>query len=142
MTTTTRRRGQVPQPAAAPPQDKEAEAAAKKAEREQAEQEWRDLINAATGATGKFEAASDQIKRAIELELALAAARKDVNDNREYLRLMSRNKAVNEDQQEFLDVWYPSKERGDRRDREDIEATRKLKLVVHKDGNAEEDDES
>jgi len=132
MATATRRRGQVPQPAAPPQDDAKAKAAEAKAAREAAEQEWKDLIAEATSADGKYEAGSDQIKDAILLELEAADVGDRINAKREYLRLMNRNKALSEAQQEFVETLFPLKKRGDHREEEDVEATRKFRLVIRK----------
>jgi hypothetical protein len=120
------RKRTVPQAAAAP----------KPADQTDSNQEWRDLIDEATSADGEYAPASIQIKRAIDLEREMAEVRVRVNDNRDYLRLMKKNKAVTEAQGDFIDTWFPEKERGERRDKDEIEATRKLREVARRDGNS------
>lgn len=94
-----------------------------------AEREWIALVEKATS---EDSAASRQIKRAIALERDISKLRKSVNDNRDYLRLMDRNDELNEDQSEFLDTFYPEKEKGERRSPAEVEATRKAREVARK----------
>lgn len=101
--------------------DKAAEKAAEKA--------WAELVKRATAEDSP---ASRQIKRAMKLEKEISALRKSVNDNRDYLRLMDRNEELTEDQSEFLDTFYPEKEKGERRSAEEVEATRKAREAARK----------
>ena len=50
-----------------------------------------------------------------------------IADNRNYLRLMDKNEALTAAQGEWLDKFYPLKEKGERRSKEDIEATREIR---------------
>lgn len=95
----------------------------------EAEAEWQALVAEATeGDT----AGSRQVERAITLEREMSAARKRVNDNREFLRLMARNDELNEAQVEFVETFYPEKEKGERRAQEDIDATRRAREAARK----------
>jgi hypothetical protein len=114
-------------PQAAKQKDTEAE----KAAREQAEQEWAELV--ASASEGDTPAAR-QIKRALKLEKEISALRKRVNDNRDYLRLMHRNDELTDDQVEFVEVFYPEKEKGERRSAEEVEATRRAREAARKNG--------
>jgi len=120
----------MPQPQAAP---KEADPA--QADREAAEAAWQALVERATAGDN---AGARQIKRAIGLEADRATLMKQITDNRDYLRLMDRTDELDEDQQEFLDVFYPEKERGSRRDQSDIEATRKAREAARKSVKAQD----
>lgn len=107
------------------------ESAEKKAAAEAAAKAWNELVARAT--EGDTPAAR-QIKRAIRLEKEISAVRQQVNDNREYLRLMDKNEELTEDQATFLDTFYPEKEKGERRLPEDVEATRRAREAARKDG--------
>lgn len=72
-------------------------------------------------------AAGRQIARAIELERQLDELRVKVGKNRDYLRLMDANEELSDDQSEWLDTYYPEKEKGARRSTDEIEATRKAR---------------
>ena len=79
--------------------------------------------------------AERQIARAKTLEKQRAELMKKISDNREYLRLMDRNDELTDTQAEWLDVFYPEKEKGERRSKEEVEATRKAREAARKDGN-------
>lgn len=116
------------------PQAKTAESAEDKAKREAAEKaakEWAELVERAT--KGDTPGAR-QILRALRLEREISELRQSVNDNRDYLRLMDRNDELSDDQAEFLDVFYPEKEKGQQRPQEEIEATRRARAFARKDG--------
>jgi len=132
MPTATRRRDRVPQAAKAPKTDAEAEAAAAAAAEQEAA--WTALVDRATSGGSS---AAKQITRAISLEQERADVMKRIADNRDYLRLMDRNEELDEDQAEFLDTFYPEKERGERRSKEDIEATRKARESARKTSGAQ-----
>lgn len=126
----------MPQATSAPKQEnaKQGESAEDRAKREAAErakQEWLQLVEDATKGDTP---ASRQIRRALRLEQELSKLRQSVNDNRDYLRLMDRNEELDEDQSEFLEVWYPEKEKGERRPPEEVEATRRAKSLARKNG--------
>lgn len=116
----------MPQAAAAPKTD------AEKAKREAAEKEWAELVAKATSGdtTG-----SRQVARAIQLEAQVAELREKVNDNRTYLRMMDKNDELTEDQSEFLEVFYPEKEKGERRPDSEVEATRIARALARKNGS-------
>jgi hypothetical protein len=128
-TTPRNKGGNVPAAAKAPVEKTPEEIAAEKAE-----QEWADLVERATEGDSP---ASRQIKRALRLEREISTLRKNVNDNRDYLRLMDRNEELTEDQAEFLDTFYPEKEKGSTRDAAEIEATRRAREFARKDGAGE-----
>jgi hypothetical protein len=71
--------------------------------------------------------AQKQIRRAKELEGQRAKLSKSIAANREYLRLMDANDELDEEQADWLEDFYPQKEKGDRRSEEEIERTRKVK---------------
>ena len=92
---------------------------------------WLALVERATSGDGS---GAKQIARAVTLERERADVMKRVSDNRDYLRLMDRNDELDADQAEFIDTFYPEKERGDRRSKDDIEATRRAReLARHSD---------
>lgn len=113
-----------------------AEDRAKREAAEKAEREWLELVKRATDGDSP---ATRQIERALRLEREISALRQSVNDNRDYLRLMDRNEELNDDQSEFLDVWYPEKEKGERRPPEEVEATRRAKALARKNGKDTDD---
>lgn len=120
----------MPQPAATQAPDKEAqEKAAKKAEQEKALQEWTELVEAATEGDGSPQR---QIKLALELERQRADLMEQISSNRQYLRFMQKGKELNEDQTEFLETFYPEKEKGNVRDKSDVEATRRARAAARR----------
>lgn len=68
-----------------------------------------------------------QIQRAKELEKRLSTVRRDINANRDLLRLMDANKALSKDQRAWLHNFYPLKERGSSRSADEIQATKDAK---------------
>lgn len=112
-------------------QQTEAEAKAAKAAQEKAEKEWAELVAKATDGdtTG-----ARQVQRAIELEAQISSLREKVNDNRTYLRMMDKNDELTEDQSEFVEVFYPEKEKGERRPPAEVEATRIARAAARKNG--------
>lgn len=77
-------------------------------------------------------AAERQIARAMKLEKERAELGERISANRDYLRLMDKNDELTEDQGEWLDAFYPVKEKGEQRSKEEIEATRKVKEAARK----------
>lgn len=109
----------------------DAEAKAAKAAQEKAEREWTELVQAAsTGDT----AGARQVQRAVALEGQLASIREKINDNRTYLRMMDKNEELTDEQSEFVDVFYPDKEKGERRPADEQEATRRAHALARKNG--------
>jgi hypothetical protein len=123
MATATSRKAKVPQAAAAP------KTAPEQTEQDAADRAWTELVDRTTAGDSP---AARQIQRAIDLEGDRAKLMKKISDNREYLRLMDRNDELNEDEADFLDTFYPEKERGSRREKSDIEATRKAREAARK----------
>lgn len=76
-----------------------------------------------------------QIRRAIELEADRAKLMRQISDNRDYLRLMQKNEELDEDAVEFVETFYPEKERGTRRAKDEIEATRRARLAARTNGD-------
>jgi hypothetical protein len=76
--------------------------------------------------------AEKQIERALHLERERADLMNRIGKNREYLRLMDANDALTDAQGEWLDKFYPLKEKGERRSQEDILATREAKMAARK----------
>jgi hypothetical protein len=78
--------------------------------------------------------ADRQIARAKSLERERAELQKRISANREYLRLMDDNEELTDDQADWLEAFYPQKEKGERRSQEDIGRTRKAKEAARRDG--------
>ena len=116
----------TPQAPAAPKDD---EKAAEKAAAEAAEREWNELVAKATAGDS---AGGRQIERAMQLERDRASLLKRIDDNRKYLRLMDRNEELTTEQTEWLDRFYPEKEKGERRSKEEVEATRRAREAARK----------
>jgi serine protease inhibitor len=76
---------------------------------------------------GQLTSAERQIERAKHLESQRAEIMVQVAKNRDYLRLMDQNGELTEEQGVWLDAFYPLKERGARRSKDDIDATRRAK---------------
>lgn len=79
-------------------------------------------------------AAERQIARAKELEAERATLMDKIGKNRDYLRLMEANDELTPEQGVWLETFYPTKERGEKRSKEDIEATRKARQEARKAG--------
>ena len=76
--------------------------------------------------------AEKQIVRAHALEGERSALQEKVAKNREYLRLMEANDELTADQIAWRKLFYPDKEKGERRSKEDIEATRQARKAARK----------
>lgn len=76
---------------------------------------------------GDLSTAERQIKRALVLEKTRAEHQDKISKNRDYLRLMDGNEELTEEQGAWLDSFYPVKEKGEQRTKEEIELTRKAK---------------
>ena len=113
-----------PQPAA------KQETAEEKAERE-AQEHWAEVVKNATDGDSP---GARQVRRAISLEKQISDIRERVNDNRTYLRLMDRNEELTEAQAEFVDTFYPEKEKGERRPKAETQATRRAREAARKNG--------
>ena len=113
----------TPAPTAAPPKQPSAEAQAKA----QAESDMKELFASATEGDS---AGARQVQRAIDLERQLGELREKIDSNRTYLRLMKQNEELSEDQVEFVEVFYPEKEKGERRTDAEVEATRRARDVA------------
>lgn len=81
-------------------------------------------------------AAERQIARARDLERERAELQSRITKNRDYLRLMDSNEELTKEQGEWLDAFYPMKEKGERRSKEEIERTRKAKEAARKPAEA------
>lgn len=71
-----------------------------------------------------------QVARAIRLERERSDVMKRIAANREYLRLMEENEELGEDEADWLDDFYPQKEKGQQRSDDEIERTRKAKAAA------------
>lgn len=86
-----------------------------------------------TTTTTPTTAAERQIARARQLERERSAVMSKISKNREYLRLMADNDELSAEQKRWLAVFYPDKERGEQRSKEQIEATRKAKEAARRE---------
>lgn len=77
-------------------------------------------------------AAQRQIERARALEKERAELQERIGKNRDYLRLMDANDELTTEEGEWLDAFYPVKEKGEQRTKEEIERTRKAKEEARK----------
>ena len=78
----------------------------------------------------KRTSAQKQIARAIRLERERSETMKKIAANREYLRLMEENEELADDEADWLDDFYPQKEKGQQRSEDEIERTRKAKAAA------------
>lgn len=76
--------------------------------------------------------AERQIKRAMQLEFDRGELLKKINANREMLRLMAETDELSEPQEDWLDVFYPQKEKDTTRSVSEVEATRKAREAARK----------
>lgn len=74
--------------------------------------------------------AEKQVMRALSLEQERGAIMKKIAANRTYLRLMEENEELTDEQADWLDDFYPQKEKGQTRSEDDIERTRKAKAAA------------
>jgi hypothetical protein len=80
--------------------------------------------------TADRSSAQKQIARALRLEQERSETMKKIAANREYLRLMEENEELEDDEADWLDDFYPQKEKGQQRSEDEIERTRKAKAVA------------
>lgn len=78
----------------------------------------------------KRTSAEKQVARAVRLERERSVTMKKIAANREYLRLMEENEELNDDEADWLDDFYPQKEKGQQRSDDEIERTRKAKAAA------------
>jgi hypothetical protein len=76
--------------------------------------------------------AERQVERAKRLEAERFELAKHIDANRKLLRLMADSDELTDAQQDWLDDFYPLKERGEKRSKADIEATRRVKEEARK----------
>lgn len=77
-------------------------------------------------------AGARQIERAKQLEKERGVLQGKIAKNREYLRLMADNDELSAAEKKFVEVFYPEKEKGERRSDEEIEATKKAREAARK----------
>ena len=77
-------------------------------------------------------AGSRQVARAEDLERRRAALQEEISANRELLRLLHKGKELTAEQSKWLSEFYPEKERGALRTKEEVERTRKVKEAARK----------
>lgn len=75
---------------------------------------------------------SRQIARALDLERQRAELGDKITANRDMLRLLDKADELSDEQGEWLDVFYPEKEKGNTRDKDAIDATRRAKDQARK----------
>lgn len=75
-----------------------------------------------------------QFLRAIQLEGERSDTLKKIASNREYLRLMEANGEFEDDADlaDWLEDFYPTKEKGARRSEDEVERTRKARAAARK----------
>lgn len=83
-------------------------------------------------ATPNTSIAERQIERAKELERRRSDLMKEVAANREFLRLLADNGELSDTQVDWVDTFYPQKEKGEQRSKDEIEATRKAREDARK----------
>lgn len=66
-----------------------------------------------------------QFMRAVALEKRKSDLLKEINANREFLRIMSKSEALDVELSDWLEVFYPTKEKDSKRDRDEVTETRK-----------------
>jgi len=81
--------------------------------------------------------ADARIEEAKRLERERGDLMEAVSNNRTQLRQMDKANELTEAQGAWLDTFYPEKEKGERRTKEEIEATRKARESARKDGATE-----
>lgn len=69
---------------------------------------------------------------AVKLEQQSATLQKQISANRSQLRNLVAMGACTAEQRRWVQVFYPEKQRGERRSAEDVEATRKARLAARK----------
>lgn len=74
--------------------------------------------------------AQKQISRAKRLERERAELQKRIAANRNYLRLMAENEALTDEEMDWLEDFYPTKEKGARRSEDEIAATKAAKAAA------------
>lgn len=129
-----------PQPAQ-PTAEKPAEAEkakgktdAEKAAEEAADQAWNELVERASTTGG--ESPQTQVQRAIKLEAERVRLQERIAKNRTYLRLMDENEELNDDQQEFVDVFYAEKAKGEPRNSDELAATKRARRLAAANGKS------
>lgn len=80
--------------------------------------------------------AQKQILRAQSLERDRSDVMKRIAANREYLRLMEENEELEDDEADWLDDFYPQKEKGAQRSEDEVERTRKAKAAARDGGKS------
>lgn len=71
--------------------------------------------------------AERQIVRAHALEKQRGEHMEKIAANRTFLRMMGQTEELTDEQTDWLETFYPEKEKGERRSAEQIEATRKAR---------------
>lgn len=72
------------------------------------------------------------VARAVEFEKERAALMTKIGANRDSLRNLLKQDALEDDLAKFVREFYPEKEKGSSRDEDEIEATRKLREAARK----------
>lgn len=82
-----------------------------------------------------------QFIRAQDLERDRAELMKRIAANREYLRLMGANDELSDDLADWLADFYPEKEKGEKRNADEVERTRLAKAAARNNTDDDDDDE-
>ena len=90
------------------------------------------MAGSTTTEAAEATAADRQIARAHALERQRAELQTQIGKNRDYLRLMDANQELTDEQGQWLDSFYPQKEKGERRSDEAIKRTRAAKEAARK----------
>lgn len=98
-----------------------------KEEREAAEQERKEAVAALRALTEQEGMAAQQILRAVKLEGERADNLSRIAKNRDFLRLLNDNEALTPEQQKWLLTFYATKEKDERRSKDEVEETKKAK---------------
>jgi hypothetical protein len=77
-----------------------------------------------------------QIERAKRLEAERARIMKAIGANREFLRGLALNEELTPEQEDWVEDFYPTKEKGERRSAEEIERTKLAKAEARKAAQA------
>lgn len=97
--------------------------------------------NTATKNTDAAQAyAAVLIEQAQGLEAERAEVMERVTANRTELRLIDKQGNLSDEQGKWLDTFYPEKEKGERRSKDDIEATRKAREAARKNAKQDKQD--
>lgn len=81
---------------------------------------------------GSDPSVAEAIREARSLERQRGELLGRIADNRDFLRLMDRREKLTEEQGEWLDAFYPLKEKDSQRTAEEIKRTKELRAAARK----------